>query len=206
MNGKNQIKLIAITGGPCSGKSELMEHLQTTDIGHRAMFVPEAATMILPGFLAVKKETDMGRQSDWQLRLQRCISTLQLSLEDGYLDAAQNEGKDIVLCDRGLKDAEIYTESAQSIYKEIGFTAEEILLRYHGVIHLESLATAAPDKFGSETNPQRYEDCQTAAQIEYRTREVWAGHPRWQFIAGQEHIHTKFAVASRAVCHMANAS
>ncbi len=191
-------KLIAITGGPCSGKSSFMERLRRDErIASKSLFVPEAATLILPGFLAVQHSVETGRDSEWQYSLQSSVTRLQYDLEETYKRSAATDGKEYIICDRGLRDAEAYTSNTSEIYQSIGHTAVSALSRYYGVIHLESLATAAPRLYETDSNQNRYESMMIAQEVEKRTIDAWEGHPNWYFVQGYTSIEQKFTRARR---------
>lgn len=173
---ESEPKLIAITGGPCAGKTSVLEHLSDDEELHGSfLMVPEAATMLLPGFLAVRAETD-DRESTWQRRFQTSVTTLQLELEESYKAHATNSDIPLLLCDRGLLDAYVYTQSAEAILASAVGSEKEALDRYYAVVHLESLATSAPQSYSNLGNESRYETLEQARGLEFMTKAAWAGH------------------------------
>ena len=69
----------------------------------------------------------------------------------------------------------------------------DILSRYEAVIHLESLATAEPQKYGKAENAERFEPLEIAIELEQATRAAWAGHARRVLVDGRRGIEGKIA-------------
>ena len=180
------VRKIALTGGPCGGKSTVLRELSfDANMEGKFLCVPEAATLLLPGFLAVKTEVDIN--PSWQIHLQRSITATQISLENTYEEYAAANGIGLLICDRGIMDAPVYTPGGTELLsEEFGISVDDAYNRYAQVIHLESLATASPDRFGVAGNDVRYESLEQARGVEYRTRDAWAMHPNWNFIAGND--------------------
>lgn len=180
---ESEPKMIAVTGGPCAGKTTVLKALQR-EFAADVVVVPEAATMLLPGFLAVREESD-DAASAWQKSFQKSTTMLQLELEATYRNFAKKNGKRVGLCDRGINDADAYTAAARTLLEEtFGLAADALDRRYDAVIYLESLATADPVAFSTSNNEQRYETLEQARALEYRTREAWLGTKALTFIGG----------------------
>ncbi|MBI3270564.1 MAG: hypothetical protein HYZ53_16275, partial [Planctomycetes bacterium] len=64
---------------------------------------------------------------------------------------------------------------------------------YESVIHLESLATAAPERYGRDGNEQRFEPLERARVLELAAREAWARLPRRIIIDGRRGIEGKIS-------------
>lgn len=181
------IKKIAIVGGPCGGKTTLLEKLaKHPRLQNRFLVVPEAASLLLPGFLAVKSET-VARDHPWQKHLQRSIIAAQLGLEATFAAHAAKNDISMLVCDRGLLDADVYTSDGLEILeKEFGISLQKATDNYTGVIHLESLAVAAPHLYGKANNHTRYETIEEAREVESRTLAAWADHPNRIVLTGAE--------------------
>ncbi len=190
------IKKVVIVGGPCGGKTTVLDRLETHPVlKNKYLIVPEAATLLLPGFLAVKAES-VTREHSWQEHLQRAIIAAQLGLEATYEDHAIKNRIPLLICDRGLKDAQVYTASGSKILEhEFGIDAETANATYDGVVHLESLAVAAPHLYSKSNNQQRYETAREAREVEARALEVWSDHPNRLVLTGS-HLDYKCEMAA----------
>ena len=96
---------IALTGGPCAGKSTILSTLTQVleERGYKALVIPETATeLILNGILP--NENMSG------LDFQELIIEKQISKEKIYETAARIYGDDrvVIICDRGICDGLAY--------------------------------------------------------------------------------------------------
>ena len=186
-------KKVVLTGGPCAGKTSILEQLKHEDeFKDSFVVVSEAATMLLPGFLAVRSELD-DSASEWQYSFQESVTHLQLKLEQQYVRHATIHNIPLVLCDRGLLDAYAYTDGAADLLESItGCDFQGQLDQYDAVLHLESLATANPSHFSNSNNIVRYEsEVAQAAYLELKTRQAWEGHKAFRFIEG-DNLKSKY--------------
>lgn len=67
-----KISKIVITGGPCAGKTTAMNWIQNafTNRGYMVLFVPETATELISGGVALWTCSSNGEYQKCQLRLQ----------------------------------------------------------------------------------------------------------------------------------------
>lgn len=185
-----KVKRVVITGGPCAGKSTVLEAVRV-EFASRALIVPEVATMLLgAGFPA--PGDDLTWSLDWQMNFENAILPVQKNLEAAYELMAKEMGVGLLVCDRGLLDGAAYTPGGQAAFCEIyKLCLAESLLCYEAVIHLESLAVGKPELYGKTNNSNRFEGLERAVQLEYATREAWQGHPSWQFLSCEDGIEGK---------------
>ena len=172
----NKIKSIVITGGPCSGKTTLIGILRGI-YPDLAVFIPEAATLLLSGGWPPPTD-DCPR---WKETFQAAVIAVQLNLEKTYQRIAKQQGKCLMICDRGLMDSEAYLRNA---CRKSNIDPQQALARYDRVIHLESLATAWPSEYEKKvsSNPCRYENLHQARALELATRHAWAKHPHHRIV------------------------
>lgn len=188
-----RVKAIVITGGPCSGKTTTIGKLRER-FAEQAVFVPEAATMLLSGGFPMPGK-DLVMCPKWRDAFQAAVATVQLNMEDMYQRVARERGVRLMICDRGLLDGAAYMPGIDFPFRYIpsstnakcgpfpilgqyALDEKKILARYDRIIHLESLATASPDEYGKTNNEHRMEDRSWARALEYRTRAAWEKHPR----------------------------
>lgn len=184
---------VVLTGGPCSGKSTVQRAV-SEEFFDRVVLVPEAATMLLGnGFPQPGK--DLAWSEEWQASLQAAILPLQRSLEDTYGLVAQNRGCKLIVCDRGLLDGAAYTTNGDTgeFCRAHAIDPAQILSRYAAVIHLESLATAEPEKYGKTGNASRFEPLDRAQRLDAAVLTAWKDHPRHLVISGRRGFEAKVA-------------
>jgi predicted ATPase len=181
------MKQIVITGGPCAGKTSVIKAIQAR-FGGSAVVVPETATLLLGGgFPAPGK--DLPWSPGWQLSFQAAVVAVQMGLEQTHREIAEAKQADFIICDRGLLDGAAYTQGGLAEFCQLyGVKHRLTLRRYDAVIHLESLATAMPEKYGRGGNQHRFESLEEAQSLERRTREAWASHKRVLFIGGKRSL------------------
>jgi hypothetical protein len=68
-----------------------------------------------------------------------------------------------------------------------------VLARYEAVIHLESLATAGPEKYGKIGNASRFEPLERIQRLDAATRAARGEHPRHLVIDGRRGFEAKVA-------------
>jgi len=186
------MKKIVLTGGPCSGKTTVMRTLQE-EFGDSIITVPEVATILLGnGFPVPGKDVDWSEE--WQAALENAVVPLQRSIEDAFALAAHKRNCHVMVCDRGLLDGAAYTPGGLPDFCRLyGVDEAAAYKRYSAVIHLESVATADPEKYGKTDNESRFEPVERAAEVEHAMREAWKNHPRRLIISGRRGIEGKIA-------------
>jgi thymidylate kinase len=151
------ICLIAVTGGPCAGKSSGMAMLQRrlTERGFKVFVVPEVATILINGGLIFNDVISK------QL-FQRQVLLEQIHIEDRFIEAAAKYGnaghRVVILCDRGAMDGQAYQSEEEwlQLLSSLGLNEQMICEhRYTGVLHLRTCADGAPASFTLDNNPAR---------------------------------------------------
>lgn len=190
--------IISLTGGPCAGKTAVLEALEQHYPG-KVLVVPEVATLLLEGGFPVPGR-DLDWSEEWQAAFQSAILPLQHSLEEAYLLRAAARGHRLVIADRGMLDGAAYTPGGVEAFCErYHLNEEEAHGRYAAVLHLESLATAAPDKYGKGNNEHRFEPLERAQALELATRAAWHRHPNRQILDGERGVEGKVSKAVELV-------
>lgn len=186
------MKKIVITGGPCGGKTTCLKALQE-EFMDKIIFVPEVATILLGGgFPLPGKHLEWSEK--WQATFQASILPLQVSFEDAFELVAQSNGNQLMICDRGILDGAAYTPGGLEEFSlRYNLDINKAIARYTAVIHLESLATSDPERYGKTGNDSRFESFERAQEIEHATRATWIRHNRHLFINGQQEIKDKIS-------------
>jgi predicted ATPase len=186
------MKKVVLTGGPCSGKTAVLGALRA-EFPRDVVFVPEAATLLLAGGVPVPG-THLPWSPQWQSAFQAGVLGVQFALEETHLLLAHSLGGRLLVCDRGVLDGAAYTlGGVEEFCNRYRVDREAALARYEAVLHLESLATADPARYGTAGNATRFESLEEARRLERATRAAWAGHPRHRLLDGGRGLDGKVA-------------
>lgn len=171
------IWMIAITGGPCSGKTTGLAKLvqMLKDKGYKVLVSSESATKLIDGGVY-----------PWELQsavFQRQILLDTLMQEERFIEAAMTYRdmghKVVILCDRGTMDGIAYVgeEKFGQLCASLGLSFHDICnQRYHAVMHLRTAALGAESFYTLENNSARKETPQEARELDQRTLEAWQRH------------------------------
>ena len=180
------MQLVVLTGGPCAGKTTVLESLWKT-FGYRIITLPEMATYLLK--VGIYPPPNPWSQ-EWQDGFQKVIISSQLSAEEiAIANCAIDQDIRVVVCDRGILDGAAYVPGGpEEFCKKFNCPAVNVVCsRYDLVIHLESLTTINPDLYLKlkDTNPQRFESLDEARMREYAVRDAWKDHRHRIHLAGE---------------------
>lgn len=184
------ITKIAITGGPCAGKTTALAsiHDAFSRLGYKVITVPEPATEFISNGVT-PWECSSSEEYQW------CQMKVQLTRERAFERAAQgmNEGKVLIVCDRGMLDNRCYMteEEFQRVIVDLGATEAELCDSYDAVFHLVSVAKGAEEFFGTDTNAARYESLEEAAALDDRFIDSWTGHQYLRVIGNETDFEGK---------------
>ena len=184
---------IAITGGPCAGKTTAMQKIvqEFTEKGFKVYVVNEAATELINGGIR-----PFGDDAISMYEFQRCIIDTMMSKERIFENIANQQEKDtIILCDRGIFDNKAYVSEQEfkELLKERKLNEMEVSSSYDMVIHLVTAAKGAKEHYTTENNSARTETVEEAIQMDERTLNSWIGHKKLEIIDNEgtfdEKIH-----------------
>lgn len=167
---------IAITGGPCGGKSTALGEIQKyfTQKGFHVLIIEETATELIPNGMPPHL---FPSQKDYQ----RCQLKLQLEKEKIFAQAAELIGSEntLIVCDRGGMDNRAYLteDDFHYILDDVERTEEELLASYDAVFHLVTAAKGAEEFYTTANNPARTETPKEAADLDDRILLAWEKHP-----------------------------
>ena len=187
---KNNIKIIVLTGGPCSGKSEGVKELKRilSDSDYKAITIPELATeMRQNGFICSEGTVS-------KIDFQRAIFEMQIFKENLYKNVMEKSGQEmILLLDRGLLDGKVYLSDDE--FKEIldihRLSEKDILDRYDAVFHMQSTSVGNAEFYDKSTNQYRFSSPEQARIQEHKTIETWGKHANFHFIPVEKDFKTK---------------
>ena len=102
---------IAVTGGPCAGKTTAMQEIveEFTEKGYKVFVVSETATELI-----TSGAKPFGDNPIELMDFQRYVLDMQYYKESLYEKIAANTEQDtIILCDRGIMDNRAYINNKQ---------------------------------------------------------------------------------------------
>ncbi|MCA9336722.1 AAA family ATPase [Candidatus Saccharibacteria bacterium] len=101
----SEMHRIVLTGGPSGGKTTLQRAI--SEQIPEAYCAPEIATILLSGGFPAPTERHPWEES-WQRNFQLSVAVGQVALENITNHRAQQEGKRLIVYDRGLLDGASY--------------------------------------------------------------------------------------------------
>ena len=178
-------KKIAITGGPCAGKTTAMEKIvqEFTERGYKVFVVNETATDLINGGIKPFGDNPLDI-----LDFQRCVLEQQLAKEKLFDRIANSYQQDtIILCDRGILDNRAYItdEQFKQLLKEYELNEMEIMSSYDMVIHLVTAADGAVEAYTTANNTARTETPEQAIKADRKTLNSWIGHKKIEIIGNE---------------------
>ena len=212
------ISRIPLTGGPKGGKTTIKEAIKEMiekEYGYKVFVVQETATEVInSGFIpsSMPKDGDLKKIIDYyktNYAFQLMILILQLAKERAFEIAAEACPEDVVIIyDRAvmdnagylmknLRDSEIFVRMLQ----EQGYTIDDIMARYDGVISLGTSASII-DFNKSDVNDitKRLEDgSKEAEEVDYYVSQAWMSHPNYIRIEATEDVEEKKELVLAAV-------
>ncbi len=199
-NEQKQITKIAITGGPCAGKTTAMSWIQNafSDLGYHVIFVPECATEIITSGISSTTCKDV---ESFQLALME----LQIEREKIYEKAAKTikSEKILIVCDRGIMDSKAFLTDLEfsSILSELNKNEIELRDNYDAVFHLVTAAKGAEEFYTLENNSARTETLEESIKIDDNLIEAWNGHPHFRVIDNSTNFEEKMKRLLKEISH-----
>ena len=184
------ITKIAITGGPCAGKTTGLSYLEQklTQIGYKVVIINECATELILNGLDHNSFTK-------NIDFERNIVQLQVEKERLYYEFCKTLPYENVLlvCDRGVMDCKCYMtdEEFDQILKELNYDKIQLRDNYDAVFHLVTAAKGAPDAYTKANNLARRENLEEAIESDNKTINCWTGHPHFRVIDNSTDFENK---------------
>jgi len=198
----SKIKKVVLTGGPCAGKSVLLEALKL-EFGEDLLIIPEGATQLLEvphekGGVGIPGK-DVEWSQEWQDKFEEKVIEKQL-LDETLITQMANKRKKptVIVCDRGLLDSAAYVSGGRaSFLRKFNLDLKTCYRLYDQVIHLNSVATDRPEIYEQlkATNPNRlFESSARAKELDEKTFLAWKGHPNHIRVPAGEGIEHKMKI------------
>lgn len=200
----NRITTVVLTGGPCAGKTTLMEKLgnEVDNIPNvKVFFAKEAATLLKQSGInfvdAGKDETFQKLIIDHQLTAEASAHTCAVNFAKNHPDY-----KVIVICDRGIMDGEAYFKNSkefEDILMSYGLSKAKVYRRYDMVLFLRSAAVGAPQFYTTMDGTPRDETPEKAIELDKGVYSAWQYHPYFKEVDNSFKFYEKLDVAVRYI-------
>jgi len=176
---------IALTGGPCSGKSSILAVIRDRlrKRGMQVITVPEYATHFFAN--------SDGFQVDWvgtqkEHGLQDVLLRFQMMQEDMFKEyGALNSKPCVLIYDRAVIDQKVFTspEIWEAALRKNNVTERQLLDRYDMVVHLATCAKVGDYEWGpGSNNPGRYHSPEEAAKLDKTCEDVYREHRQLRMV------------------------
>lgn len=176
-----KITKIALTGGPCSGKTSIVERLAAEFYSDdRDVFIcPESAYEVIAN----------GGSRDDYFCFETLVAKKQLENEAEILKKAEESEKNevVIFYDRALTDCFGYVDDKDKFAENIGINIIDSWARYDALIVLQ---TAPESEYVSTC--ARIEDYQTALNFEQKLLGVTVGHSHLRYVKNQTNFEEKY--------------
>lgn len=178
---------IALTGGPCAGKSTASTILkEKLSANYTLYFLPEMASTVITSGVSL---IPTGFTNEQHKEATKAMMQMQMDVEDYFVKMAQLQERDvIIICDRGAIDNFAYCsrEVESQILKETKWSLSKIRdQRYDAVIHLVTAADGAEAFYTLKNNQARTESPELARELDQKTQAAWNGHPNLTVITNE---------------------
>ena len=183
---------IVFTGGPCSGKSTIIEELKASR-GDRLHCVPEVATIVIVQVGAKPTADPQGMRV-----FNRSLYRAQQSFEDASLLQAAQDGKKGALFDRGECDIAPYVGGVGAFERICGTDIRYEYSRYDLVVCLQVPPRDVYERMKAN-NPARTETYEQASALGDGILAAWKGHPNFRYIPNGDGWESKRLAAIATV-------
>ena len=183
--------VIALAGGPASGKSSVLRALKTMPRSDavKVIFLDETATVFL------HNRPEAVSALDRQLLRQHYILRGQCHAERLLLEnCADDEKSTLLITDRGAVDATVYLTDEEFELFEVD--AQSLYARYDHAIFLEGDRLNFHD---DETTTRVETSYEQIAALSARAYEKWSRHPSFSVIPQQEKVETKTELVAERI-------
>lgn len=167
------IPRIVITGGPCSGKTTIMDSMRLVD---DLRCVPEVATIVI-GQLGIKPKKGFNK------KFQRFVHSTQRLFETTSIQYAAIEGKRAILFDRGTVDGAAYLDGGVVEFEDVIRTKLGYEYSQYDLVICLDVPSEDIYENNRTNNSARFEDYQQARQLGDRIKTVWQNHHNFIFIS-----------------------
>lgn len=194
-----KVNKIVLTGGPCAGKTKILEYLreELPKKGYYVIVVSETASEYIRGNMPPKTDREH------VLMFQDIMLRTQLVKENSaekYADLIKEKQEVVILYDRAIMDNRAYLsqEDFDSFLKMYNLDEMKILDKYDLVIDLISTATLKKDSY--ELNDTRSESVGEAKKRDELTSLAWLSHKNLKVIKPTNTLDEKKVIVLNYIC------
>ncbi len=169
---------IVVTGGPCGGKTTVLDELTRffRSEGYSVFVVSEVATELINDGVR-----PFGDYKFSAFDFQTFVIKTQIFKEEIRLKAANDCPNDnvVIIYDRGIIDNRAYLteEQFQETLRNENLKEANVLSRYDMIIHMVSAAIGKEEFYTTLNNSARTETAEEAARSDRLTLNAWRNHP-----------------------------
>jgi CYTH domain-containing protein/predicted ATPase len=174
-----KIPRAVLTGGPCSGKSEILKIVRKI-AGKSVHCVPEVASILIS-----QVQINPGGNPLKVIRFNEELYNTQKIFEATSAEQVLWDNKKLMLIDRGTVDLAVYLPGGMPQMENVCHTQRDYeYKRYDLVICMDVAPEPIYAKY-RQNNPARKESYQEAVARGKKTWEVWKDHPSFYFIGNE---------------------
>ncbi len=171
---------IVFTGGPCSGKSTIIEILRA-ERGDVIHCVPEVASIVIAQVGVTPPQDRFGNRL-----FNRALSRVQQDFELVAELEAHRTGKLATVLDRGLIDNAVYLHEGVAGLENILRTCRTYEYGAYDVVICLAVPPREVYEEKKRNNPARRETYEEAVMLGAKIEEVWRDHPNFHLVGATD--------------------
>lgn len=199
-NPSDRITTVVLTGGPCAGKTTLMEKFRNEVAmipNVKVFFAKEAATFLKQSGINF---VDAGSDDTFQRLIveQQLIAEHNARVTAEKFAAKHKDYKVIIVCDRGIMDGEAYFDKKHEFLEllaDFELTKKTVYKRYDMILFLRSAAVGAPEFYTTMDGTPRDETPEKAISLDSGVYNAWCDHPNFHAIENSFKFYEKLDIA-----------
>lgn len=204
-----EIKKIVFTGGPCAGKTTIINEVSKTlkDDGYYVINVEETATQFIGAMIMPHADREHTLKfQDYVYRLQSVKEKIAEEYAEGLaksnLDLIKDKKGIVIIYDRGIMDNRAYLphEDYNVLLERHNCNEISTMDKYDLVIDLVSLATTNPELY--VLDGIRYETVKQAAKLDQATSSAWLLHRNLKVIKPTEKVEEKIQIVLKNIYNL----
>lgn len=206
-----EINKIVFTGGPCAGKTTIINEVTKIlkNDGYFVINVSETATELISGSILPNDQREHTLKfQDYVYRLQsakeKIAEEYAKHLSNSNLELIKDKKGIIIIYDRAIMDNRAYLphEDYNNLLKKHNCNEISIIDKYDLVIDLVSLATSKPELYSLDG--VRYESPEEAAKKDELTSGAWLLHRNLHLIMPTEELEEKIQIVLKKIYNLLN--
>jgi len=207
-NPADRITTVVLTGGPCAGKTTLMEKFrnEVANIPNvKVFFAKEAATFLKQSGINFD---DAGKDDTFQRLIveQQLVAERNARITAEKFATKNKDYKVIIVCDRGIMDGEAYFDKKYQfaeLLADYELTRKTVFKRYDMVLFLRSAAVGAPEFYTTMDGTPRDETPERATALDAGVYKAWCDHPNFHALENSFKFYEKLDIAVRLILEAA---